>query len=285
MRELNVELSHGRSVHVYDTGPRTDAADATCVFWHHGTPQTGQLPPPLLALVDRAGARLVAHDRPGYATSTADPGRSVASVAADVAAVADALQVERLAVLGVSGGGPHALACAALLGDRVQGAACLASPAPYDAEGLDWFEGMAPSGVAEFRAAARSRSALVAHLRRPSPDNFDEFASADLPVFAGPYGSWLVESSTLGLAGGYEGAVEDDQAFVAPWGFDPETITSPVLLLQGGADRFVPSGHAHWLGEHCRDAQVRVTPEDGHVSIISRSEEALAWLLERTGMA
>lgn len=285
MRELDVELPHGRSVHVYDSSPRTGAANGPCVFWHHGTPQTGQLPPPLLALVASAGARLVAHDRPGYGTSSADPGRSVASVAADVAAVADALQVERLAVLGVSGGGPHALACAVLLGDRVQAAACLASPAPFDADGLDWFVGMAPSGVAEFRAAARSRSALVAHLRRPSPDDFDEFAPADLPVFAGPYGSWLVESSTLGLAGGYEGAVEDDQALVAPWGFDPATITSPVLLLQGGADRFVPSSHAQWLGERCPDAEVRVTPDDGHVSIISRSEEALAWLLEHSGPA
>jgi pimeloyl-ACP methyl ester carboxylesterase len=281
VRELDVALPDGRNAHVYDTGPGQPGADSPCVFWHHGTPQSGLLPEPLLPVLAQAGARLVSADRPGYGSSTADPGRTVAAVAGDAAAIADALAIGRFAVLGASGGGPHALACAALLGDRVPATGCLASPAPYDAADLDWFGDMAPSGVAEFTAAARSRSALVAHLRRSSPEDLDEFAPADMAVFAGPYGAWLVDSSTQGLAGGFEGAVEDDQALVRSWGFDVATISTPVLLVQGGADRFVPSSHARWLGEHCATAEQRISPEDGHISVFDHAEETLGWILDR----
>ena len=148
--ETDLELVDGRTLHVYDAPP--DDADARLtVFWHHGTPNTGAPPEPLLPAAAQRTIRWVSHDRPGYGGSTPQPGRDVASAATDVAAIADALGIERFAVMGHSGGGPHALACAALLPERVLGAVIVAGLAPFQAEGLDWFAGMAAAGAAELR--------------------------------------------------------------------------------------------------------------------------------------
>ena len=157
--ETDLRLGVRRTLHVYDTGTApggqgptgasgTSQAGGLTVFWHHGTPNTGEPPAPLFPAAARRGIRWVSYDRPGYGGSSPNPGRDVASAAADTAAVADALGIGRFMVLGHSGGGPHALACAALLPGRVLGAVSLAGLAPYRAEGLDWFAGMSPSGVA-----------------------------------------------------------------------------------------------------------------------------------------
>jgi pimeloyl-ACP methyl ester carboxylesterase len=281
VRHLEFEVPGGRMVHVYDSLPGRSGSDVPVVFWHHGTPQSGLLPPPVLSRRDGRAVRFISYDRPGYGTSEPQPGRDVAAAARDVDAIADALKVGRFAVLGASGGGPHALACAAVLGERVRAVGCLASLAPFDAEGLDWFAGMAPSGVAEFTAASRGATDLLDHLARADPEDFDEFASADMSIFAGPYGDWLVTSSTEGLSTGYTGAVEDDLAFVEPWGFDLADVEAPALLVQGGADRFVPPAHAEWLAARCRRGQLRLTRTDGHISIFRHLAGTVAWLLDR----
>src|SRR5437016_3768249 len=148
--QTDLELTDGRTLHVYDTGA-LDADGELALFWHHGTPNIGTPPGPLVGAAAELGIRWVSHDRPGYGGSTAQPGRSVASVASDVAAVADSLGIERFAVMGHSGGGPHVLACAALLPERVLAAVSCSGLAPYDAEDLDWFAGMARAGTAELR--------------------------------------------------------------------------------------------------------------------------------------
>ncbi|HEV3497620.1 MAG TPA: alpha/beta hydrolase, partial [Actinomycetes bacterium] len=154
--ETDVELPDGRAVHVYDT-----AVDGgrLAVLWHHGTPNLGPPPEPLLPAADRLGIRWVSYDRPGYGGSTPNPGRDLASAAGDVAAVADALGIGRFAVMGHSGGGNHALASAALLPARVLGAVCMSGLAPLHAEGLEWFAGMAAAGAAELSAATRGQAA------------------------------------------------------------------------------------------------------------------------------
>src|SRR6476620_1097401 len=150
----DVRLDDGRTLRAYDAG--ADADDAFTIVWHHGSPQTGAPLDPLRVAAAERGIRLLSYARPGYGGSTGRPGRDVASAAADVAAVADAFDVGRFAVMGASGGGPHALACAALLGERVTGAVALASLAPIAAD-IDWFAGMvAPGGL---RAAVDGREA------------------------------------------------------------------------------------------------------------------------------
>ena len=108
--------------------------------------------------------RWISYDRPGYMASTPRPGRDIASAAADAASVADALGVGEFAVIGHSGGGPHALACAALLPGRVLAVAKGSGLAPFGADGLDWFDGMTAAGAAENRAAAQGRAALRKYL-------------------------------------------------------------------------------------------------------------------------
>ena len=148
MTETDLESSGGRTLHVYDTS--ADGADARLpVFWHHGTPNIGAPPEPLLPAAAQRGIRWVSYDRPGYGGSTPHPGRDAASAAADVSSIADALGIGQFAVMGHSGGGPHALACSALLRERVLGALCVSGLAPLNAEGLDWFAGMAAFGAAD----------------------------------------------------------------------------------------------------------------------------------------
>ncbi|HEY0808261.1 MAG TPA: alpha/beta hydrolase [Pseudonocardiaceae bacterium] len=270
--ETDIGLADGRALHVYDSGPAD--ADLT-VYWHAGTPQIG-LPP--TCAVDRPGVRWIAHDRPGYGGSTACPGRDVASVAADVALVADVLGVARFAVLGSSGGGPHALACAALLPYRVLGVACLASLAPYDAHGLDWFAGMAPSGAAELRASVDGPDALREFLTASGDQPPDWFTSNDIALFSGPFGPWLNTTGGQGTAKGLDGFVDDDVAYVSPWGFDPARIDAPVLLLHGDKDRCVPHSHSGWLARRCPTSELRLCPDDSHISVLRHMDIALDWL-------
>ena len=138
----------GRTLGVYEAGD----PGGHPVLVHHGTPAHGALFAPWEDDARGKGIRLVGYDRPGYGASSPDPERSVASAAADAAAIADALGIDRFATWGVSGGGPHALACAALLGERVVAVASLAGIAPFDAPGLNWFAGMGESNLVEFGA-------------------------------------------------------------------------------------------------------------------------------------
>jgi len=272
--ETDISLADGRTLHVYDTGPAD--ADVT-VYWHAGTPQVG-LPP--LAAVDRTDIRWIAHDRPGYGGSTVRPGRTIADVATDAAAVLDELGVARCAVLGSSGGGPNALACAALLPERVIGVACLASLAPFDAEGLDWFAGFAPSGLRELRAATQGADALRAHLAAAGDGPPDWLNDKDVDMFSGRLGPWLIRSSTEGMAKGVDGFVDDDVAAVSPWGCDPTGIDVPMLLLHGDNDRGVPFAHGQWLADHCPTAELRRFPGDSHISVLAHIDQAVDRLAE-----
>lgn len=278
VRETDLQLGDGRTLHVYDTG--TDgAAGRLAVFWHHGTPNIGSPPEPLFATADRLGIRWVSYDRPGYGGSTPHRGRDVTSAAADVSSVAHALGIDRFAVMSHSGGGPHALACAALLPDRVRAVTIVAGIAPYGAEGLDYFAGMAPAGVASLHAAVAGRAAKEAYEATATEED-PGFIPADLAALGGEW-SWFMKVVGPAMAAGPGGLIDDDLAYVAPWGFDPAQVTAPTLILHGGRDRVVPSTHGEWLAGRLPSAEVRRSPEDGHISILNSAEAALEWLRER----
>jgi pimeloyl-ACP methyl ester carboxylesterase len=281
MQETELEVGSERTLHVYDTSER-DAEGRLTVFWHHGTPNLGEPPQPLFPASDRLGIRWVSYDRPGYGGSTSHRGRNVASAAADVDAIADALGVRQFAVMGHSGGGPHALACAALLPHRVLAGVCVAGLAPFGAEGLDWFAGMSASGAAELRAAAAGRAALEDCLTSTEFDP-EQFTPADHAALAGPW-SWLGDMATQATEGGIGGMVDDDLAMVAPWGFHPDQIRAPVLYLHGGQDRMVPSLHSEWLSDHTPSSQMWRRRVDGHISVLTHGSDALAWLCEQAAV-
>jgi pimeloyl-ACP methyl ester carboxylesterase len=272
--KLEVPLPDGRRLHAYDTHP--DATGRLAVVWHHGTPNIGAPPQPLFAASERLGIRWVSYDRPGYGRSSPNPGRSVATAAFDVAAVADAVGIDRFAVMGHSGGSVHALACAALLPKRVIGAVGVSALAPFDADGLDWFAGMSPAGEATLRAAAAGRHAKEAHEASAS-DEEPSFIPADWEALAGDW-EWIGSVVGPALRDGPGALIDDDLAYVAPWGFDPAVIGSPVLLLHGTADRVAPSAHSEWLARRIPSAELWLKPDEGHISVLTSAEAALEWL-------
>jgi pimeloyl-ACP methyl ester carboxylesterase len=266
----DLRLEDGRTLRAYDTG---DGAGAFVVLWHHGSPQTGAPLEPLLSAAAARGIRLVSYARPSYGGSSPDPGRDVASAAADVAQIVDALGITRFAVMGASGGAPHALACAALLPDRVAGVVSLAGLAPFT-DSFDWFAGMVSDGG--LRAAFEGREARE---RYAASDEFDvnSFTPADWAALDGAWSSLGEDAGRAGAAGP-EGLIDDDLAFVAPWGFDLTQIVAPVLLVQGGEDRVVPPAHAHWLLRNCPSSELWLRPNHGHVSVLDACPVAMDWL-------
>lgn len=276
--ETDLDLGGGRILHAYDTGPG-DAG--LVVIWHHGSPNIGEPPEPLFPAAAERGIRWVSYDRPGYGGSTPDPGRDVASAAADVTRLADALDIARFAVMGHSGGAPHALACAALLPERVLGAVAVSGLAPRHAEGLDWLAGMGPAGEAQLRAALAGRAALEHHLATTEFDP-ELFTPADHAALEGAW-AWLGAVAGAAVRGGPDGMVDDNLAYVAPWGFDPADVRAPVLFVYGGEDRVVPPSHGRWLGGRVRSAELWLRPADGHVSVLSSAVAALDWLREHAG--
>lgn len=236
--------------------------------------------------------QLIAYDRPGYGGSDRLAGRRVVDVVEDVRAIADSLGLERFAVVGRSGGAPHALACAAMMPERVTRTAALVGLAPWDAEGLDWFEGMAASNVLAYSAAAAdpdglaesfiSRSAeirqdpvrLLDDLRRELTDS-DRIVVNDAGIR-----TMLLANYREGLRTSAYGWIDDAIAFCRPWGFDPADIKGPVMLWHGEKDVFSPVGHSRWLAEQIPGVTAVMEPAAAHFDALSVLPEVLNWLLD-----
>jgi pimeloyl-ACP methyl ester carboxylesterase len=270
--ERDVTLADGRIVHSYDTGPESGTSGLT-VLWHHGSPQTGALPDPLRAAAADRGIRLISYGRPSYGGSSPYPGRSVGSAAGDVAQVADTLGVDRFTTVGASGGGPHALACAALLPDRVVAVVTLGGPAPYTTD-FDWYGGMvAPHGL---RAAAEGREARAAYAETAEFDE-NSFTAADYAALDGAWASLGADAGRAGRAGP-DGLIDDDVALISTWEFDVAQVETPVLLVHGGEDRVIPASHSEWLVRRLPTAELWLRPHDGHISVLHAVPVTLDWL-------
>jgi pimeloyl-ACP methyl ester carboxylesterase len=258
------------------------------VVAHHGTPGSRLPLHPDPHVGD--GLQVVTYDRPGYGGSDPRPGRTVADAAADVEAIADALGLERFCVMGTSGGGPHALACAALLPARVARTAILVGVAPMDDPELDFTAGMAEINTHDFELASAD------------PEAFREFLVPDIATIkADPIGfldqlltqmpaedAATLESPAMreqlrlhwaeAFAQDEEGVYEDTLAFVGPWGFRLEDIACETRLWQGALDTLVPRAHGARMAARIPNAEFELVPGIGHM-IFDQVRPALDWLV------
>ena len=287
-RDFTIAVTDGDQLLVREWEPSSGFP----VIAHHGTPSC-RLDRPGRAADDRRGdVRLISFDRPGYGGSPGRPGRDVAAAAGDVASIADALGLDAFAVYGVSGGGPHALACAALLGDRVTRVAVSGCIGPADDPGLDWFAGMHPLSIPEFRAAREGRPALES-LVRPYVEALliDPHAASDAWLDGLPESDRRIlldparrESDAVAAleANRQAGAgwIDDDLALLRPWGFGLEEITVPVRLWQGEVDVLVPPAHSRRLAARIPTAELVQVPRAGHW-LDAQHPDMLAWLTAR----
>jgi pimeloyl-ACP methyl ester carboxylesterase len=290
---VQVTTADGRALGYELIGPEGGDPIVAC----HGTPGSRVGRFPFGDPYAEAGVRVLKFDRGGYGLSTRQPGRTVGDCAADVAAITDHLGWARFAVTGASGGGPHALSCAALLGERVTRVMVEASLAPFDADGLDWYAGMDSGNVSEFRAAEEDESAVRAViepeakgiLERLDADPADllgesyELADSDVAAISDDAVARELRARLReALRPGVDGWVDDDLAFVRPWGFEPQAITVPVLVHHGARDGLVPAAHGRWLVANIGGA-IEELDTGGHVGSMDPREIArqYRWLAGR----
>ena len=308
----------GRDIDFLVAGP----ADGLPLVLHEGTPIGLVLYPPTVQAARIRGLRVILAARPGYEGSTPRPGRRVVDVAQDTAAVLDELGADTFVTAGWSGGGPHALACAAALPGRCLAAASIAGVAPYQAKGLDWLAGMGPENIAEFGAAVRGEAALTAFLDHEavmlSTLTGESVAKslgglvieADQAVLTGEFADYVAAGLRASMNSGIAGWRDDDLAFVEDWGFSlggeppggeppdgeppdgeppdgepPAQAPAPVAVWQGDQDRMVPFAHGQWLAANIQGARVHLMPGDGHLSMtVSAFDRILDDLLDLAGL-
>jgi pimeloyl-ACP methyl ester carboxylesterase len=275
MEPQRIATPDGRSLDVYIAGP----ADGEVLLFHDGTPGAGTPGRKFLAAAAERGLRYVSATRPGYGASTRRPGRSVADVAADAVTVLDHVGAERCYTMGWSGGGPHTLATAALLPDRVIAATTVASVAPWDVDGLDFLAGMGAENVVEFNAALAGPAKLEPlldsqwpALRDVAPEDIadalgDLIPPVDRAALTGEFAEELAEDIHVALHHGIWGWFDDDIAFTRPWGFDLASIRVPLSIWQGEQDRMVPYAHGVWLAAALPRAHAHLLPDHGHLSL------------------
>jgi pimeloyl-ACP methyl ester carboxylesterase len=291
-RTLTLTLPDGRTLEAVDEG----VPDGTLLIIHHGSPGAAVAFEPFDRAAAERGIRLVTYSRPGFGGSTRREGRSVADAAGDAASIADHLSAGRFLTAGWSGGGPHALACAALLPERIAAAATIAGAAPFDADGLDWLAGMGEDNRVEYTTAARDPGELlrfmephVEALSAATPtgivaDIRSLISEVDEAAITDALGELVAASFHRAFVQGPWGWFDDDLAFVRDWGFDVGSIPVPVSIWQGRQDLMVPIAHGEWLASHVPTARPRLRPEHGHFSLaVGSIGEILDDLLQVAG--
>ncbi|MEU4294527.1 alpha/beta hydrolase [Kribbella sp. NPDC026596] len=281
------ELAGGRKLEYLVEGP----AGGMPLVFHHGTPGGAVRFGPLAEAAGRYGLRLVSPGRPGYGASTPDPGRSVGDVATDITGLLDAIGADRFLSIGLSGGGPHSLACAALLPGRCVAAASIAGVGQAGADDLDFVAGMGAENIAEFGAAFEGPEALeplieeeAKGLAGAAPSDLaaafgDLVSEVDKAAMTGPILDWLATSARHAVSESIAGWRDDDLAFVKDWGFRLDQIATPVAIWQGDQDRMVPEAHGHWLAQHVSGATFHFEPGEGHLSLLNSIDRVVADLV------
>ena len=275
----------GRTLDVLVGG---DASSRTALVCHHGTPSDATIWNDWHVDAMENKLRLISVSRPGYAFSERKSGRSVSCAAADVEDVLDALAIEKFLVIGWSGGGPHALACAALLPERCIAASILAGVGPHGEPDLDSLSDMGPENIEHKKIAIQGEAALREWAKTNAADWFtiadEDLAAAlgglvpEIDVYAlNEQGQAKIWASSIRrcLQNGIDGYIDDSLVFCKYWGFRPADIRIPVTVWQGDLDLMVPFTHGQWLIKHIPKAKGMLEIGHGHISLIADKKQAI----------
>lgn len=286
----DVKLESGHTIEVSEGGD----PDGVPVFSLHGTPGSRILFGPHLQDATKRGIRLIGYSRPGYGGSTPHKGRRIVDGASDVAEIANSLGLKRFAVWGFSGGGDYALACAAMLPDRVVAASSLSTLGPYGVEGFDFFNGMGEYNVEDYklmmsdqpRWEAKSRQDAEVMAKQTKADRVNMIGSllseVDKAANTDEVDDFFHSQIEDGVRNGIDGGMEDQVATVMPWGFDPSSIEVPLQIWHGRLDRFVPFSHGQWLASRIPQAEAHLEENDGHITMfVNRIPEVQGWLASK----
>lgn len=288
MKLFKVKHSSGRNLDVAEAG----IPDGYPVIFHHGTPGSRHLSGHQVSDATEQGIRLIGYSRPGYGGSTSHPGKRIIDTASDVEAIADFLGIDKFAVAGHSGGGANALACAFAMPDRVVAASSVAAVAPFNAEGLNYYDGMGEYNIEDFKLLQTDPKKWEENNRRDmdllihsSSDEFAEVFSSllsdvDRKALSGDFLEMVMAQAKEGSTESLDGLRDDNLADLSPWGFDPSKITVPVQIWHGSDDMFVPFQHGKWLAERIPGVEAHLLQGEGHITIFeNRISEIHRWLV------
>jgi pimeloyl-ACP methyl ester carboxylesterase len=270
-----LKLTDGRFLEYFDNG----IASTSAIIFHHGTPAHASLWATWLELAATRGIRALSYSRSGYGISDRNEGRTVLSNNDDIRELLDSFGIRDFVSIGWSGGGPHALATTQLNGCK--GVITLAGVGEYGAADLDFLAGMGPENEEEFGEALKGEAAISAWMdanavpfKNVTENDIREalgglIGDVDKKALEGPVADEYATATRKGLAVSFDGWIDDDIAFVQPWGFDLGAITTPVMIWQGDDDFMVPHAHSYWLEKHIPTGKLNFVPGHGHVSLIA----------------
>jgi pimeloyl-ACP methyl ester carboxylesterase len=276
-----LKLTDGRFLEYFDNG----IASTSAIVFHHGTPGHGHAWAPWLELAASRGIRALSYSRAGYGISDRNEGRTVASNNSDIRELLDSFGIRDFISIGWSGGGPHALATTALVGSK--GAITLAGVGAYGVDDLDFLAGMAVENEEEFGEALKGEAAIAAWMdanagvfKNVTGEMIREafgglIGDADKAVLQGDFAEENATTMRKGLAVSFDGWIDDDIAFVQPWGFELSAINVPVHIWQGDDDFMVPHAHSYWLEKHIPGSKLNFVPGHGHISLVVKYREEI----------
>ena len=270
------KVKDGRELEILDNGITSDKA----IIFHHGTPHHASAWSSWLEDAANRGIRALSYSRAGYGTSDRNFGRSVLSNNSDISLLLDGKNISSFVAIGWSGGGPHALANT--FDHRNVGAITLAGVGEFGASDLDFLEGMGPENHDEFGAALKGEAEIdswmnvnAGSMKNVTGAEIKEafgglIGDADKAVIEGDFADQMAATMRSGLAVSFDGWIDDDLAFVRPWGFNLSDISKPVFIWQGDDDFMVPHAHSKWLAEHIPGSQLKFVPGHGHISLVEK---------------
>ena len=281
MEQTFFTLADGRKVELLIAGK----PQANVVVFHHGTPGGTTTWESWLTEVEKQGGFAFSYSRPGYGQSDRHEGRTVIDNAADIGEILKHYGISKSVSIGWSGGGPHALADTTLFQNVA--AISIAGVGPFGASDLDFLEGMGEENHDEFGEAVKGPAAIEDWMKRNASGLAQVTADEIIEAFGGLIGDadkkalndgaaeGVAKSYRQSIEAGYYGWMDDDLAFVEPWGFDIASITKPVELWQGNDDFMVPHAHGYWLEKHIPTAKLHFVPGEGHISLGENQRAAI----------